>query len=175
MQPRRVRGSGTGSEEANEEARYALRGKNGASRKAPVAVAAVVLWLVPVLTAAVWAAHTRPKVVWLQSQSACVQLGVWEKSGSLGGYKVAFEVTGQDGMKYTATKRVGRGTDWVFAYFPADFRHLERDGRYSSAWLAPGRYSWTAAVNARAVAHDEFRVTESITESGYTTGIAVPR
>lgn len=104
-----------------------------------------------------WAARRKPQVIWQESQTPCVQLAVRDKQGTLGTYTATFRVSAPDGLEYVATKTVA-GQDWGKAYFPSDFVHREKNGRWWEAWITPGKYSWVGIVNGKEVISGKFEV-----------------
>jgi hypothetical protein len=122
------------------------------------------------VTVVVRAAESRRKVTWLESQSSCVRLEVRGKSGIAGTHQVTFEVTESDGTKYLARKSVTTTQSRAFVYFPGDFSHHEKSGRWWNAAMVRGQYSWTAQVKGRVIAKGGFTVSHSgwcRTRSGY--------
>jgi len=90
------------------------------------------------------------KVIWQESQSVTVQLGVRDKFGTLGGYDVVFEVSAVDGRKVTARKHVS-GNEFGDVTFPDDFDFTNQFSLRSA-----GSFSWRAIVGGKA-AHGSYR------------------
>ena len=124
-----------------------------------ICIAAIVVGLATI-TGMVWAKRVS-SVTWQQSQSPCIELAVRDKQGTLGAYKATFRVSAPD-AESVATKSV-REEDlgWGAVYFPSDFLHYEKNGRYWAAWNKPGKYSWSCSVQGRIVVGDKFQITKS--------------
>jgi len=84
-------------------------------------------------------------IVWQQSQSVLVELGVRDKYGRLGSYNALFVVTSPDGNQYRTKRRLS-GDEFGYVYFPHDF------GTYAK----PGTYSWECIVGGNAVVSGRF-------------------
>jgi hypothetical protein len=66
-------------------------------------------------------------------------------------------VSAPDASEYVATRTVA-GQDWGKVYFPSDFVHREKNGRWWDAWITPGKYSWSGSVNGKEVVSGKFGV-----------------
>ena len=93
----------------------------------------------------VLATSLQAQVVWQQSQSIQVQLGVRDKGGTLGTYEARVVVTTPSGAQVEA-KLQGHGDDWAYVVFPNDFNTFEQQGDYS----------WVAVLNGTKIAGGGF-------------------
>ena len=91
----------------------------------------------------VGAQETEP--IWQNSQSATVQIGVRDKFGSLGNYRVKFVVKDSNGEEFTTEKEVS-SDNWGYASFPGDF----------NVYSNPGEYSWKAYVDGEEIGDGKF-------------------
>lgn len=87
---------------------------------------------------------------WLESQSALIQIGVWDKDRRARAFDAKFIVTGPDGAKYISMKRAESGLDWVNATFPDDF------GEYPTTDDKYVKYSWKCFIENEPVGGGEF-------------------
>jgi hypothetical protein len=104
-----------------------------------------------------------PKVEWMYSTSPCIRIGVWDKGDTLSGYTVKYYITGPDTYVAKKTKTADPYYPNADVYFPSDFIHYGKNGRWYSAWAEPGTYTWKAVVNGRTVAGDRFIIRKDST------------
>jgi hypothetical protein len=124
-------------------------------------MAVTLVMIATVVAFVVRAAERRRGDTWLQAQTPCVRLKVWDKFDVVGPYQVTFEVTEPDGTKSVATERsVPENWNEGLAYFPYDFHHVG-NGRHHRPDMRPGKYHWTARVRHQMIADGYFRVSGS--------------
>lgn len=94
---------------------------------------------------------------WQQSESACIELGVRDKS-SFASFAAVFEVTGPDGVVHNAHARI-RDNDFSYVTFPSDFGTYMMDGRYQWQCLVESNSVASGAFESHRVAgHQEVRI-----------------
>ena len=96
------------------------------------------------------AQRNRPPTGFLQSTSAFIQLGVWDKSGVSKSNKATFIVTEPSGKQYKA-ERSESLDDWVYVSFPQDF------SSYPDNISVYTNYSWKCIVDGKNVAGGNFK------------------
>ena len=92
--------------------------------------------------------------VFAATQSAVVQLGVYDKNLVLGeprDYEAIFVVTGGDGKQYKSLRKAAPEDTWVYAGFPYDFDNFPANSNVHST------YSWKCTVEGKTVAGGEFQ------------------
>ena len=89
------------------------------------------------------------KIVWQQSSSLNIQLGIRDKFGMQGSYEALFVVTDSKGKKSKLTKKVS-SDKWQFVSFPEDF----------DTFAKAGIYSWQGIVNGKTVIDGKFEFTK---------------
>lgn len=100
-------------------------------------------------------------VLWQESMSACVRLGVREKYGMLKGYTATFVVTTPMGREYIA-EREADDDEFISVYFPDDFHIREDPG--IGPWTTKGLYTWQCIVGSSVVISGRFEYLDEIEE-----------
>ena len=88
--------------------------------------------------------------MWLQSQSAIIKIGAWDKLRRVRPFDILFNVTGPDGKEYRAKRHSLSGVDWIETLFPVDFdKYPTTGGKYV-------KYSWKCFIENNQIGEDAF-------------------
>ncbi len=88
--------------------------------------------------------------MWVQSQSAIIRIGVWDKLRRERSFDALFIVTGPDGKEYRSKKHSSSGVEWVKTIFPDDFDKYPKTG---SEYV---KYSWKCLIENSQIGEGEF-------------------